>query len=137
MRPKGTAMNNRTGKASHVSRAEFLKGGIALALTIPWIGIQARQVDAAGDPAPAAQEIAPGVFVHHGVHEMASAANRGDICNTSFVIGTSSVAVIDTGGCAKVGAGLRAAIAGKTSLPLSHVITTHMHPDHVLGNAAF
>jgi len=91
-----------------------------------------------GAKAPlAVDEIAPGVFVHRGeVAEMA-ADNGGDIANLSFVVGERCVAVIDTGSTAAIGQALLAAIRLKTGLPVCYVINTHMHFDHVFGNAAF
>ncbi len=87
-------------------------------------------------PLPLA-EIAPGVFVSHGVHAEATTENEGAIANTGFVIGAAGVAVIDTGGCRLWGERLREAIRQRTALPISAVIQTHMHPDHVFGAAAF
>ena len=88
-------------------------------------------------PALNVREIAPGVFIAPGAIEIFSPGNRGHIANIGFIIGTKSVAVIDTGGSFKTGKGLLAAIRKQTDLPVRHVINTHMHPDHVLGNAAF
>jgi quinoprotein relay system zinc metallohydrolase 2 len=85
----------------------------------------------------APKEIAQGVFVVEGQVALASPANGGDIANRSFIVGEEAVAVIDPGGSFAVGAALRAAIATRTALPIRYVINTHMHPDHVLGNAAF
>jgi len=87
-------------------------------------------------PLPVA-EIAPGVFVHQGVHEEFGEHYHGDIANIGFVIGHSAVAVIDTGGSYAVGSALREAIRQRTDLPIRYVINTHVHSDHIFGNAAF
>ncbi|MCA8883090.1 MAG: quinoprotein relay system zinc metallohydrolase 2 [Rhodobacteraceae bacterium] len=82
-------------------------------------------------------EIAPGVFVHLGAIAEADPDNAGDVANIAFVIGADSVTVIDTGGSRQVGEQAYLAVRERSELPISHVILTHMHPDHVLGAAAF
>ena len=96
-----------------------------------------RRLRAADGISLPVSEIAPGVFVHQGVHEEASAANLGGIANLGFVIGRDGVAVIDSGGCFDDGAALLASIRHVTDRPVTHVINTHFHPDHILGNGAF
>lgn len=83
------------------------------------------------------EDIGDGVYVHHGEHLDIDTGYQGDICNLSVVVGSKGVAVIDTSGSLKVGQQLRAAIAEVTKLPILYVINTHVHPDHIFGNAAF
>lgn len=82
-------------------------------------------------------EVAPGVLVHLGQVALNSPANRGDIANLGAIIGERCVAIIDTGGSPAIGAALRRAVTARTRVPICHVITTHGHPDHVMGNVAF
>ncbi|HMR31334.1 MAG TPA: quinoprotein relay system zinc metallohydrolase 2 [Geminicoccaceae bacterium] len=82
-------------------------------------------------------EVAPGLLVRQGVEEDFDGANRGGIANLAAVIGSRAVAVVDSGGSLLDGQGFLAAIRERTPLPVSHVVITHLHPDHVLGNGAF
>jgi quinoprotein relay system zinc metallohydrolase 2 len=82
-------------------------------------------------------EVSPHVFVHKGRQLALDVPGHDDIANIGFIVGEKCVAVIDTGGSVTIGRGLRAAIAKHTALPVCYVINTHVHVDHVLGNAAF
>ncbi len=82
-------------------------------------------------------EIAPGIHVHEGGIGIPSPKNGGDLANLSVVIGDTSVAVIDAGGTRAVAESLYLAIRRLTNKPISHIILTHMHPDHALGAAVF
>lgn len=85
----------------------------------------------------AIEDIGNGIYVHHGQHLDIDDGYQGDICNISFVVGERGVAVIDTGGSLKVGKQLREAIKKVSDKPILYVINTHVHPDHIFGNAAF
>lgn len=82
-------------------------------------------------------KVADGVYVHIGTHGDFDKDYHGDMANIGFIVGASSVAVIDTGGSYKVGTQLREAVKAVTQLPIRYVINTHIHPDHIFGNDAF
>jgi quinoprotein relay system zinc metallohydrolase 2 len=107
---------------------------VAAALAAFALGPPAAAI--AADPLPLS-EIAPGIFIHQGAYEDVNAKNGGDIANIGFVVGEKGVAVIDTGNTLAVGERLRAAVKAKTNLPILFVVTTHGHPDHYFGDAAF
>lgn len=107
---------------------------LLLAAVVAW----APAHRAAADERPlAVDQVAPGVFAHVGKQLALNAPGHDDIANIGFVVGSRCVAVIDTGGSVRIGRMLRAAIRRHTALPICHVINTHVHVDHVLGNAAF
>lgn len=91
----------------------------------------------AAAPATRAAEVAPGCHVLPGLDEDASPGNLGALANTGFVIGRDAVAVIDPGGSLAHGRLLRQAVATATPRPVRYLILTHVHPDHVMGAAAF
>ena len=107
--------------------------GIEVATWVPGTPAHSWQATAAGG----AVEVAPGLFVMPGVHELASAANENAIANVGFVVGGDAVAVIDPGGSLAHGRRLRRAVEAATSLRVRHLVITHVHPDHVMGAAAF
>ncbi len=78
-------------------------------------------------------EVAPGVFAHFGAIEEPNSSNLGDAANIGFIIGANTVAVIDSGSARWMGEAIWRAIRTRTDKVVSHVILTHMHPDHVLG----
>jgi quinoprotein relay system zinc metallohydrolase 2 len=82
-------------------------------------------------------EVAPGIHIRRGVDEDATAANDGAIANIGFIVGDKAVAVMDPGGGLLDGQRLRAAIRSKTQLPITHVVMSHVHPDHIFGAGAF
>ena len=97
----------------------------------------AHRAFAATDAKFALRKIADGVFAFQGVNELTRPENEGAIANLGVVVGTEAVAVIDSGGSIVEAQAFIAAIAEVTGKPVRYVINTHVHPDHIFGNAAF
>lgn len=83
------------------------------------------------------RNVADGVFAFQGVDELMNAANQGAISNLGVVVGTDAVAVIDSGGSMVEANAFIAAIGKISPKPVRYLINTHMHPDHIFGNAGF
>lgn len=93
---------------------------------------------AAGDlPALPVEPVADGIHVHIGQIAQFENSPDGWIANLGFVIGGDSIAVIDAGASRQQGQALFAAIRRISDKPISHLIVTHMHPDHAFGAGVF
>lgn len=102
---------------------------------LPWLGLVLSLTAAAADLD--LREVAPGIQVHQGRHELPDVHNRGEIANIGFIIGERCVAVVDSGGSPEQGQALKRQIEATTKTPVCYVINTHVHPDHIYGNLAF
>jgi quinoprotein relay system zinc metallohydrolase 2 len=111
--------------------------GMALSAVPLGLALAAGASRSANSTAFDVVEVAPGIFVHPGVHELSTPDNLGAIANVGFIVGEAAVAVIDTGGCALAGGRLHAAIQEVTDRPVRYVVASHVHPDHLMGHAAF
>ena len=117
---------------SAVSRRRALFGGLCLCC-MPTLGLSAG----AYAEAFAMEEIGPGVFVRKGLIADATPENADAIANIGFIVGRDGVLVTESGGSLADGQWLRAEIGKRTTKPITHVVLTHVHPDHVFGAGAF
>lgn len=89
----------------------------------------------AGSMAPV--RVSERVWFVQGESALGSAANQNFISNAAFVVTDSSVVVIDALGSPALANKLLQAIARITPKPVSHVLVTHYHADHIYGLQVF
>jgi len=82
-------------------------------------------------------KIANNTYVIHGPLEQPNKHNKGFMNNPGFVITQTGVVVVDPGSSVQVGRMLLKQIRTITDKPVTHVLNTHIHGDHWLGNHAF
>lgn len=83
------------------------------------------------------QKINDRVYALLGPTEFPSKSNQGYMVNATAIIGDKGVILVDTGFTDEIGKHLAKAIAKLTPKPVTHIINTHHHGDHHLGNIAF
>jgi glyoxylase-like metal-dependent hydrolase (beta-lactamase superfamily II) len=77
------------------------------------------------------------VFALLGPIQSANKNNQGYMINSTVIVGDTGVVLIESGGTDEVGRHIAAAVQRITPKPVTHVINTHHHGDHHLGNVAF
>ena len=94
---------------------------------------------ASADAAPPmqAQEVSPSAWYVEGVSALGSAANQNFISNAAFVVTPAGVVVMDALGSPALATRLIAEIKKVTAQPITHVIVTHYHADHIYGLQTF
>lgn len=110
----------------------------ALALLLLWLHAAGLGVAAAAEVREhAAEQVAPRTWVIHGPLGDPSPANQGFMNNPAFVVTADGVVVIDPGSSVHAGRMVLRQIRKITDKPVTHVLNTHVHGDHWLGNHAF
>ena len=84
-----------------------------------------------------ARQVSPSAWYVEGVSALGSPANQNFISNAAFVVTPAGVVVIDALGSPALAQRLVAQIAKITPQPITHVIVTHYHADHVYGLQTF
>ncbi|MEZ5704458.1 MAG: MBL fold metallo-hydrolase [Burkholderiaceae bacterium] len=107
-------------------------GALALALLLQaWAWpVQAAEADG---PAMKVEQVGPHSYYVQGLSALGSSKNQNFISNAGFVVTPESVVVIDALGSPKLAERLTAEIRKITPLPISDVILTHYHADHIYG----
>ena len=116
----------------------------AASLILPCVAV------AKDEPAPAAsasvadqaqamkaEQVSPSVWYVQGLSALGSSANRNFISNAAFVVTKTGVVVIDALGSPALAEQLLKEIRKHTPLPVTHVILTHYHADHIYGLQTF
>ncbi len=88
-------------------------------------------------PAVKVEKVNDRIYALLGPAELPNAHNNGYMVNSTLILGDKGAILIDTGMSDEVGAHIRKAAEKLTKLPITHVINTHHHGDHMLGNTEF
>jgi glyoxylase-like metal-dependent hydrolase (beta-lactamase superfamily II) len=89
----------------------------------------------AADEQPPMQtvQVAPHTYYVQGLSQLGSPKNQNFISNAGFVVTPAGVVVVDALGSPRLAERLASAIRTITPLPITHVIVTHYHADHIYG----
>jgi glyoxylase-like metal-dependent hydrolase (beta-lactamase superfamily II) len=83
------------------------------------------------------QKISASTWYVEGLSALGTSANQNFISNAAFVVTGDGVVVIDALGSPALADRLLAAIKTVTPLPVTHLIVTHYHADHIYGLQTF
>ena len=82
-------------------------------------------------------EVSKNIYVFMGDNNDTNPKNGGAISNTAFIIGTTSILVIDAGPSYLYASKVIEIIKSYSSLPIRYLVVTHHHPDHSFGLSRF
>ena len=106
-----------------------------------WLGLVcaafANLAAAADAPPMQLQQVGPNTYYVQGLAALGSPQNQNFISNAGFVIAPKGVVVIDALGSPALAQRLIAQIKTVTDKPITDVIVTHYHADHIYGLQAF
>ena len=88
-------------------------------------------------PVVVAQRVSQSSWYVEGLGSLGSSANQNFISNAAFVVTSAGVVVVDALGSPALAERLLAEIRKVTPLPVTHVIVTHYHADHIYGLQSF
>lgn len=116
-----------------ILRNSFWWRGMAALL----LGLSVFMAYADEAPAMVAHQVSTAAWYVEGVSALGSPANQNFISNAAFVVTPAGVVVIDALGSPALAVRLIAEIRKITPQPITHVIATHYHADHIYGLQTF
>lgn len=102
-----------------------------------WLTLGVGTAYAAEVPPMVAQKVSASAWYVQGVSALGSPANQNFISNAGFVVTPAGVVVIDALGSPALATRLIAEIRKVTQQPITHLIVTHYHADHIYGLQTF
>lgn len=102
---------------------------LILGLAVPL----AAAAQVAPEPAMRVEQVGPHSYYVQGLTQLGSTKNQNFISNAGFVITPAGVVVVDALGSPRLAERLTQAIRQLTDKPVTHVILTHYHADHIYG----
>ncbi len=106
-------------------------------LLVSFCVIAVQAVHAQELPAFEVQKISASTWYVQGLSTLGTPANQNFISNAAFVVTPNGVVVIDALGSPALAHRLVDEIKKITSKPITHVLVTHYHADHIYGLQVF
>lgn len=121
-----------------MNRFKALVRSFGWAALIAWLACMPLSAAWAQDaPQMKAVQVSPSAWYVQGLSALGSPANQNFISNAAFVVTPAGVVVIDALGSPALAERLLQEIRKVTPQPVTHVIVTHYHADHIYGLQTF
>lgn len=111
----------------------FLRGWLATLIALATSAALAQPAPTDNGPAMTVEAVGPHSHYVQGLTQLGSTRNQNFISNAGFVITPEGVVVVDALGSPRLAERLTQAIRQLTDKPITHVILTHYHADHIYG----
>lgn len=88
-------------------------------------------------PEPVIEKINNPTYVLLGPIQHANRKNQGCMINSIVLLGAQGIVLVESAGTDEVRKHIKKSVKQLASKPITHVVNTHHHGDHYLGNSAF